>query len=790
MTRARTMTFAVRRARQQTARLLLVLLAAGLVVLGVGGIDALSGRLVDDGVRQVAEHAESGTRVATVTALSTGDPAAQDRAVRAAIAKAFAGAPVAVSRMAVSQISLGNPDAVQAIGGEGVTDRGDLVEGAWPARSGEAAVLKAAAEIRGWRIGDRIRLGADASGGVVDVLVVGTWRAKDPTAPAWAGDPAVASGDSDGAVGPVLITDEDMTRLWTTPTVTWTIAPIALTADSLSAYRAGLERLSQLPAKVDPESRSSTAVGGSLGDLLDRQTRAVSGARGMMAVPTAIIVALGAIAIAVILTSMAGARRAELRLVRARGAAVTGVAVGAAGEAAAATGAGAVLALIVMLPLAAPGLPTIAAAALTVLIAAVAAAFTAARASAPTSGIRSDAGRGIVTALLVPTLIVTALAAFALWQLFAQGGVISEGGAADPVASAAGAVALLAFGLLVPLLAVLAAAAAERAARSGRGIMPVLPLRQIARRAGSVAVAILCMALAAGSATMALGAAPLAAAVDRSEVRAALGLDVRVSVAGQGAVPLTATEAAALPTVTRAAEVLSRDADIGSDTVAFLAADPSAEAIPASDQSAITGGSGSVVPVAITTALAQRLSAVRGTTFSITLRPEGTRLPAQVATIVPTIAGIGSGPGILADRTAAAARAGGLRSNELWLSTSDASAVATEVRTRASSPMRILTAAAVSTAPITGTATILLTIGSAAAALLGLLGFLAAVAADRTRRNEERTALRALGLSAGRQRSARLGEVTGIAVFGLLGGAAAGFAVVALVLPVMWGSGA
>ena len=104
--------------------------------------------------------------------------------------------------------------------------------------------------------------------------------------------------------------------------------------------------------------------------------------------------------------------------------------------------------------------------------------------------------------------------------------------------------------------------------------------------------------------------------------------------------------------------------------------------------------------------------------------------------------------------------------------------------------MRILTAAAVSTAPITGTATILLTIGSAAAALLGLLGFLAAVAADRTRRNEERTALRALGLSAGRQRSARLGEVTGIAVFGLLGGAAAGFAVVGLVLPVMWGSAA
>ena len=789
MTRARTMTFAVRRARQQTARLLLVLLAAGLVVLGVGGIDALSGRLVDDGVREVAEHAEPGTRAATVTALSTGDPEAQDRAVRTAIEKTFAGAPVSVSRMALSQISLGNPDAVQAIGGEGVTDRGELVAGAWPARSGEAAVLTAAAEARGWRIGDRIRLGAHASGGVVEVTVVGTWRAKDPGAPAWAGDPAVASGDSDGAAGPVLITDDDMARLWTTPTVTWTIVPTALTADSLSAYRAGLARLPQLPAEVDPDSRSSTAFGGALGDLLDRQTRAVGVARGMMAVPTAIIVVLGAIAIAVILTSVARARREELRLVRARGASVSDIAAGAAGEAVAATGAGAVLALLVMLPLAMPGLSTIAAAALTVLIAAAAAAVTAARASAPTSGTRSDAGRGIVTTLLVPTSIVAALAGFALWQLFVQGGVISEGGAADPVASAAGAAALLALGLLVPVLAVVVAAVAERAARRGRGIMPVLPVRQIARRAGSVAVAILCMALAAGSATMALGAAPLAAAVDRGEVRAAVGLDVRVSVAGQGTVPLTAAEAVAVPTVTRAAEVLSRDAEVGSDTVAFLAVDPSAQAVPAADRSAITGGSGDSVPVAITTALAQRLGAGKGTTFSITLRPEGTRLPARVVAILPTIAGIGTGPGILADRKTAAARTGTLPSNELWLATSDASAVAAEVRSRASAPVRILTATAASTAPIAGSTTILLAIGSASAALLGLLGFAAAVAADRARRSEERTALRALGLSAGRQRSARLGEVTGIAIFALLGGAAAGLVVVAVVLPVMWGSG-
>lgn len=783
------MTLAVRRARQQTARLLLVLLAAGLVVLGVGGTEALSVRLVGDGVHRVAERAEPTSRAANVTALRAEDPDAQDRAVRAAIAKAFAGAPVDVSRIAVSEISVGNPDAVQAINGKDVPGRGELADGAWPRRSGEAAVLAAAAEKRGWRIGDVIPLGADAAGGVVEVTVVGTWTAKDPADPAWAGDPAVASGDSDGAAGPVLITADDMARLWTTPTVTWIIQPTALAVDRLDGYRAGLARLAQLPAEVDADNRSNTAVGGALGDLLDREIRAVAVARGMMAAPTAIVVALGAIAIAVILTALAGARREELRLVRARGAAASGISAAAAGEAAAATGVGAALALCVLLPAGAPGVPTIVAGALTVLIAAGVAAFTAVRASAPTTAARSDAGRGIVLALLLPALIVAALAGFALWQLFAQGGVVAEDGAADPVASAAGAASLLALGLFVPVLAVLVAAIAERAARRGRGIMPVLPLRQIARRAGIAAVAILCLALAAGSATMAIGAGPLAEAVDRSAVRAALGQDVRASVGAQQAVPLTAAEAEALPTVTRAAEVLSRDADVGADTVAFVAVDPSAAAIPASARGVLTARTGADLPVAITAALAQRLGAVQGTRFAITLRPEGTRLQAEVAAILPTIAGIGSGPGILADRTTATTMAEGVPANELWLATSDPSSVAATIRARSNTPVRILTPAAVSVAPITGTSAILLATGSAAAALLGLLGFLSAVAADRSRRTEERITLRALGLSAVRQRSARFGEVAGIAVFGVLGGVAAGLAVVTVVLPMMWGSG-
>ncbi|MDQ4212584.1 hypothetical protein [Microbacterium capsulatum] len=789
------MTFAVRRAGQQATRLLLVLFAALIVVLGVGGMEGLSARLVDEGVRRIADVAEPGTRAAEVIAIDAQDRGAQDRRVRSAIAEAFPGVPVAVSRLAVSEISVGNPDAVQAIGGDAVTGRGTLKEGAWPSGPGEASVLSAAAQRRGWRLGDRIRLDAAASGGDVTVTVVGIWTAKDPADPAWAGDPAVGSGDSNGAAGPVLVTDQDMARLGTTPTTTWTIRPTALSATTLDAYRNGLAALAQLPAKVDPDNRSSTRVGGAFGDLLDRLTAAVTVARGTLIVPSAIIVALGAVALAVILAALAGVRREELGLRRARGASAFGIAGHAAAETAVVTIAGAVLAILALRPVAPPGAGTLGAAALTVVVAAGIAAVCALRASDPAHRVRSDAGRPLLCVLLLPLVVLALIAGFAVWQLFAQGGVLAPDGSADPVASASGAASLLACALAVPLLAVLAAAIAERAARGGRGIVPVLPLRQIARRAGLTAVAILCLALAAGSATLALGAGPLAAAADRAAARAALGLDVRVAVDGQHDAPLTAGDAGALPSVSRASDVLQRDAVVGADTIGFVAADPAALPVPAAVVRVLSAPRDRTFPVAITASLADRLGAAVGTRFTATLQPDGAALVSTVVAILPDIPGIGAVPGILADLAATRVAlgdhaAGDGPANELWVSTDDPAAVAAVVRSRASAPVRILTPDTVSVAPVTATSTVLLGIGSAAAALLGVLGFVAATASDRARRTEERRVLRSLGLAPARQRAARAGEVLGVAVFAVLGGAAAGAVVTAVVLPVMWGSGA
>lgn len=788
------MTFAVKRARQQIARLLLVLLAGLLVVAGVGGTAALSGRLVDDGLHRIATAADPASRAATVSALSAADPAAQDQAVRAAIGRAFGGAPIEVGRIAVSEISLGTPEAVQAIAGRAAHDAGALEDGAWPTRAGDAAVLAAAAARRGWHIGDRIRLGSATAGGDVVVTVVGIWRAKDPADPVWAGNPAVGSGDSQGAAGPVLIRDADMARLGTTPTVTWTIEPAGLSARTLDAYRAGVGALTDLPEKVDPDSRSSTRIGGGLDGLLDRLTRAVTIARGTLIVPAAIILTLGAIAVTVILAALTGARREELALRRARGSSGTQIATAAAGEAASFVGAGAALALLLLVSARAGGTAAFLAAGVLVCVAGGAAGVTAVRASDPRGAGRSDAGRGILAVLLVPLAIALVIAGLAVWQLVAQRGVLAPDGSADPVASSAGAAAMLAAALAVPVLAVILAAIAERAARGSRGIMPVLPLRRIARRAGLVAVANLCLALASASVTLALGAQPLATVAERSATSAALGLDVRVSVSDSRAALPSVADTTALPSVTGATEVLHRGLVVGADTVDLVAADVAALPVPAGVRSVVVARSGAALPVAVTSSFAQRLGATTGTGFTATVQPDGARLTVRIVAILADIPGIGSAPGVLADRAGVmsameADTQAAVSADELWIATTDPAAVAATIRSRATDPVRILTPAAVSDAPITGTTSILLAVGAVAAALLGVLGFLAATASDRARGADERTVLRSLGLRPSRQSAGRAGEIVGIAFVAILGGVAAGLVVTAVVLPVMWGSG-
>ncbi len=101
----------------------------------------------------------------------------------------------------------------------------------------------------------------------------------------------------------------------------------------------------------------------------------------------------------------------------------------------------------------------------------------------------------------------------------------------DPVALAAPMAVLVAAALAAPVIIGPLSLLAERIARAGRGILPVLPLRQLARRARSVAAGVLVIALAVGAAVL-VGAFHLSAqdAADRAE-HAATGADLRLQYA-------------------------------------------------------------------------------------------------------------------------------------------------------------------------------------------------------------------------------------------------------------------
>lgn len=780
------MTFAIRRVRAQSARLALVAVIGLLCVLGIGGVDALSGVLVADGVQRVAAKAEPGARFTTLSALRAPDAVAQDREIRAAIADAFPGLAIEVTRQEAVTISSGNADALEAMGEPRIAELAELAEGRWPAAQGEAAVLEAAAAARGWRVGDTVPLGVAAgTREPIQAVIVGLWSAADPSAPVWHGDPAVASGRLGAAAGPVLLDDADLARLADTPTATWTIVPRGLHAEDLGRFQDALSDLALVPKSIDPQNQRSTQVGGRLADTVDRAADAVTAARGLSVVPLVIVAVLGGIALAVALSALAGARREELFLLRSRGASAAGIAGRAAVEAGAAAAIGAVLAVGALAAFPVRGALMVAGSVAVgaVIAAAVLAAVTAVRSSHLGERSRDDAGRRGALVLAVPFVLVAVAAGLAFWQLLGNGSFRGPDGRADPLASAAPALLLVAACLLAPILASPLAAVSERVAARGSGISPVLPLRQIARRTGAAAAAILSLSLAAAALALA-GAWPLVSAqAEQRALSATLGADVRVIDPGPGSHVMDAAAAAALPAATGAVDVWRDAAAIGAESTAFLALDPQTAALDPALASALRSAPGPAdegVPGAITASLARLLGAEIGTRVQLQLRGAAVSLLLRVAAIVPDLPGIGAEPGVLvgvAPARAAASATTWPGPNEVWIRSADPEATTAALRGVATVPARILTPGAVSTAPVTGSGWAVLLAGSVAAAALSALGFWAATATAAASRREETEVLLALGLARARQRRIRTGEILGIAVYAVLLGALIGAAV-------------
>lgn len=784
------MTFAVRRAREHLGRLALVALVVALVAGGIGAIDAAADRMLSIGAERMLADAEPAAQSISVQALQAADAAEQDAAVRAAIDDAFGDTEIAVARQAALTGTVrdgaGATATLQLLDDPRIPDLAALAAGAWPAAPGQIALPVAAAERLNLSLGDGLTLAVDDA----PLTLVGTWMADDPSDAVWRGDPSVVSGESDGVVGPAVVAEGALDSIPDTSTLLWQITPVTAGPADIPHLQRAVRMLPSLPDTIDPQRQRSTRVIGELAATLQRQSAALAATRGLLIAPQLIIALLGALVLGIVLGTLSTARGEELALVRARGASRRRLGFDAGLEAGAAALIGAMVALLALLatlntitPVAL--LAAVGAVLLTAIMAAIMTARSAGRADAVRGeSLRSDAGARALPALLLPAAVAAALAALATWQLFGTRAVVRADGSADPLAASAPALLLVAGCALAPVVAAPLAALLERMLRRTRGIAPILPLRQTARRIGTVAVAILCLALAAASVALAVTAPAASAAAGQRNRTAQLGADVRM-VSDDG-LDVTAATVEGWDGVTDAAELLRTPLTAGSD-MAVIVAGPArmlglTEPLPTAQ--------GASIPTAVTSSFAVRLGADEGTVFSARIRGYARPVQFEVRRVVDALPGVGAGFGAAVDPEALQEAGVELAPNELWVRTADTDAVAAELRAHAAHPVRVLTAAQVTAAPVTSTAPVLLAVGALIAAVLGVVGFLAATSAANRSRRGEAFVLRALGLRPAHRRTLRAGETVAVAGYAVIAGGAVGVIVAALVLPLFLAVGA
>lgn len=786
------MTYAVKRAGRHVGRLSLIVLIVLLVVAGIGGIDTVSGRMLATGANRLLDSAEPQARSALLSADAGPDLAAQDAEMRAHLAAAFAGAHTVVSRASTVDLTLGagpkrqpadDLSAIRLLDDPRIADLADLTGGSWPQKQGQIALPDAAVQRLHVGIGEDVPL-ADGTA----LTLVGTWTAKNPAATAWHGDPAVASGEDDGTVGPAVVATGALAERGDDATVIWEIRPVDLRIADIPVLQHAMTTLRGLPLQIDPHNQHGTRVLGTLEDTLHRQAAAVTATRGLLVAPLLVIALLGALVLGVVLSTLTAARSEEIALLRARGASVRRLTLTAMAEIALLAAAGAGLALLLLAIFVGVSTPALLTAAAAVVFSVLVAALSTLRSAGGADVVgpdaqRSDASRSL-TLLLVPAGIAVGLAALSGWQLFSTGSVLRADGSPEPLASVAPALLLIAACALAPVLAAPLAALAERLLRRTRGIAPILPVRQIARRMSATAIAIVCLALAAASVAFAATAPVSADAAEQRTRDALLGADVRMI--SDGALDVTADVAATWAGVTRASEVLRAPLTVGSEKAVFLAGVPGVADTP----HAARPVAGDSIPATVTRSLVDRLGAKVGTVFTAQIRFVVHPVSIRVSKIVDTLPGVGDGWGVAVATGELSIVEVQLTANELWLDSRDPAATASRLRAQVTHPVRILTAPQVSAAPVTSVAPSVLTAGALLAAVLGAIGFLAASTTASGARRDEGRVLLALGLRHSRERALRTGETMLVGVYAVLAGGALGAVVASSVLPIVLGTGA
>ncbi|MFC0003998.1 FtsX-like permease family protein [Micromonospora siamensis] len=331
--------------RARAARgLLIAAIVAALVSIGlVTGLSDFNRRATDAGQRSVLAASPPEERSLLLSGAGGRDAAAfadRDRAVRGWLADGFGGAPVTVvaARSGTGRELTGDLGTVTRQGDDPVfaslallddlAGHADLTAGAWPvdgATPMQVTVPERVAATLGLTVGERVPLRDRSTEKTGEVVVAGTWRARDPGSPYWRLAPGAnaARSGSDTSYGPFALSAADFARTFPGPTsASWLIAP-----DLGRVEPARLDAVRRAVAAAGTELPTAAGLGSSaqtvtaMDQLVDRLGRADLVGRSALLTPLLLIVVLGGYALLLVAALLHEDRRAQTALLRARGAA-------------------------------------------------------------------------------------------------------------------------------------------------------------------------------------------------------------------------------------------------------------------------------------------------------------------------------------------------------------------------------------------------------------------------------------------------------------------------------------
>ncbi|SCF39010.1 FtsX-like permease family protein [Micromonospora mirobrigensis] len=331
--------------RARAARgLLIAAIVAALVSIGlVTGLSDFNRRAVDAGQRSVLAASPPEERSLLLSGAGGRDAAEfadRDRAVRGWLADGFGGAPVSVvaARSGTGRELTGDLGTVARQGDDPVfaslallddlAGHADLTAGSWPvdgATPMQVTIPERVAATLGLTVGERVPLRDRSTEKTSQVVVAGTWRARDPGSPYWRLAPGAnaAPSGSDTSYGPFALSAADFARTFPGSTsASWLIAPDLgdVEPGRLDAVRAAVTAAgNELPTAAGLGSSAQTVT--AMDQLIDRLGRADLVGRSALLTPLLLIVVLGGYALLLVAALLHEDRRAQTALLRARGAA-------------------------------------------------------------------------------------------------------------------------------------------------------------------------------------------------------------------------------------------------------------------------------------------------------------------------------------------------------------------------------------------------------------------------------------------------------------------------------------